>query len=106
MPNTKICNSCGQQINAEHVFCIHCGANLEKQNSSPTDHSPLQGDKNSDKTTVENKSNNLNALLVIILTVIVISLTLRIPIQRVILFFIPVAVVWVVHSLLKKIEGS
>lgn len=111
MPKTKTCSSCQQQIDIGHVFCMHCGTNQEKEASCPTCHSPLAGDTNfcnqcGNKTTQKSKSSNINAILVILLTVIVISLTLRIPIQRVLLFFIPVVIVWAVHSLLKKIEGS
>ena len=111
MPKTKICSSCQQQIDAEHVFCMHCGTNQEKETICSACHSPLAGDTNfcnqcGNETTVKSKGSNVNAILVILLTVIVISLTLRIPIQRVLLFFIPVVIVWAVHSLLKKIEGS
>ncbi|WP_372370445.1 zinc ribbon domain-containing protein [Candidatus Uabimicrobium sp. HlEnr_7] len=111
MVEHKICNSCRHQIKREHTFCMHCGVSQNKEINCPTCHSPIAGDTNfctkcGNKTTAKTKDSNLNLILVMVLTSIVISLALRIPIQRVVFFFVPVVIIWIVHSLLKKIEES
>lgn len=103
----KTCISCQQNIKNNDVFCIHCGVNQPEAMTCPSCNSSIKENVKfcencGYQLNLQKTRRKFHIALTIFLTIIVISIALRIHIVRVMLLFVPVFIVWAVHSMLKR----